>query len=528
MLTQAMPSLVRALDGVLPPEALKQLTQALGNCNQPLSSRSDVSLQPPTLRTDRGLIYGDRWDPNNPDYRNLIPDSGPDPFVVDVPGWNGPGAWNNNNYAGNNFNFSTPQYFNASNYYGGPTFNVGGNSFFDTVNTTNINVSLINGEPPAPVAGPAGPPGAAGRDGADGQDAAMFAAIRILQYATNGTRILNLARRQLPIPQGVVTSQGVPVVDLPNYEVDAQALDAATTAPHSIDIPTYEITGSIPLTASLSDTQAVTGFVDVPTGITGTASFSASDIDLEDSGETLPIDGDVDVPTTIGGDVTVTGTVDVPDVAGTVTVTGTVTVDVLEGETVSCNITVPVFSFDPETCELSETTREISVTIPKFGVTASSFSATHDLSLSAATTVSLNISATADATGLILGDVQPLPVTGTVPKLRVASESISVSHQLSLSGTGATAALGLRDGTVPKLEVASHTLAISQTGDTEEVTVDLPVYSLPALTATPDGQAAVDMTPVTYVFNGAQNPDLWLKDIVAAPADRALAAVFVP
>jgi hypothetical protein len=464
MLTQAMPALVKALDGVLPPEALKQLTQALGNCNQPLTSRAGLNVQSPNPPTERGIIGDPPWDPRRPpdyppDYPPLFPDSGPNDYKVDVPGWSGPGAWNMNNYAGNSFNFATPQYFNSSNYYGAPTFNVGGNSFFDTVNTTNINVSQINGQPapgPAGATGPSGPPGAAGRDGEDGEVAGIFAAIRVLQYARNGTLIKNLARRLLPIPGGIVTSQGDPTVDLPDYSID--------------------------------------GTIDLPTAVDGTASFSADAIDLEDSGETLAVDGDVDVPTTIEGEVTVSGTVDVPDVAGTVSITGSVTVDVLEGETVTCEIQLPAYVFDPETCELTRSESEtytVSVQVPKFGVTSNTLDASHTLSLSAETDVTCTLAATAEH-DLTLGDVQPLPVTGTVPKLRVKSATITVTHDLALDPDGATAPVNVE------------------------------------ATATPDEAADIDMTPVTYVFGGVQPPGLWLQDILAVPADVGVAQVFTP
>jgi hypothetical protein len=547
MLTQAMPALVKALDGVLPPEALKQLTQALGNCNQPLTSRSGLNVQSPNPANDRGVIVDPPWDPRlppdyPPNYPPLFPDSGPNNYYVDVPGWSGPGGWNMNNYAGNSFNFSTPQEFNLANYYGAPTFNVGGNSFFDTVSTTNINTTNINGYPVRGqdgtdgATGPSGPPGAAGRDAEVPDFAlALMANLRFIRHLPpNLANVIVGVRATDRLPTqafGNVTADGDPTVDLPNYEVAAQALDAASTAPHNIDIPTYEITGDIPLTASLTETQAVSGFIDLPTGITGTASFSASDIDLEAGDQTLAIDADVDVPTTIEGSVTVSGTVDVPDVAGTVSITGSVTVDVLEGETVTCEIQLPKYVFDPETCALTlseDETYTASVQVPKFGVTSNTLGASHALSLSAETNVTCTIAATADATGLFLGEVQPLPVTGTVPKLRVASETISVSHQLSLSGTGATAPLSLRDGTVPRLEVASFDLAVSKTGDTEEVSVDLPVYSLPALTATPDGEADIDMDPVSYTFTGIPTVQRYVTDIVVNQVPAPVTPVFTP
>jgi len=40
--TQAAPQIVKALAGVLPDGAVRQLMQALGNCNQPFTSRGPV------------------------------------------------------------------------------------------------------------------------------------------------------------------------------------------------------------------------------------------------------------------------------------------------------------------------------------------------------------------------------------------------------------------------------------------------------------------------------------------------------
>ena len=48
MLTNAMPAVTRALQGSLPPAALKQLTQALGNCNldaPKIQNLKDISCQ---------------------------------------------------------------------------------------------------------------------------------------------------------------------------------------------------------------------------------------------------------------------------------------------------------------------------------------------------------------------------------------------------------------------------------------------------------------------------------------------------
>jgi hypothetical protein len=162
MLTQTMPALVKALTGVLPPQALKQLTQSLGNCQQPLTGRGDVNLQPPQTQLPNGIAPTGTWNPS--DYPGLFPDStSASQGFYDMPGWSGPGTWNVNNYGGNTFNFPTNDNFNINQSYGGPTFNVGGNTVMNSAYTTNlttnnlttqnINVSTINNYPVAP-----GPP----------------------------------------------------------------------------------------------------------------------------------------------------------------------------------------------------------------------------------------------------------------------------------------------------------------------------------------------------------------------------------
>lgn len=158
MLTQAMPSVVKALSGVLPPTALKQLTQALGNCNQEVSQRGDVNVSPDAwtnINNDNGVYYGDTW--NGRDYGDIINNVNND-------------ITNNNQ---NLFDFTTRQEFTTNNFYGGDTINNAGDTFFDTVNTNNLVTNYITVNNPPGEQGPGGPPGdpgAAGRDGMDGLD----------------------------------------------------------------------------------------------------------------------------------------------------------------------------------------------------------------------------------------------------------------------------------------------------------------------------------------------------------------------
>ena len=173
MLTQTVPAVINALQGVLPDNAVKALTQALGNCNQPLAHRGAVSFSPPPLpEAGPGFSGGGRWNPA--DYPGLFPDMN-SANNVDMPGWGGPWGFNSTNYYGDTFNFPTNQQFTLNNYNGGPniynagdqyTENMFSNSFTtNNVITNNINTTTINGEP---IAGPAGPAGADGEPGAPG------------------------------------------------------------------------------------------------------------------------------------------------------------------------------------------------------------------------------------------------------------------------------------------------------------------------------------------------------------------------
>lgn len=175
MLTQSAPAIINALAGTLPPTAIRALTQALGNCNQPLSHRGPINFGITDPReTGPGYNSGGRWNPL--DYGDLLPNAGNiGPGGAVLPGWNPPGAWNTSNYYGDTFQFPVNQEFTLNNYYGGPNvYNAGdqytnnsytNNHVANTIDARRINVQVING---VPVGGPAGPQGFRGADGADG------------------------------------------------------------------------------------------------------------------------------------------------------------------------------------------------------------------------------------------------------------------------------------------------------------------------------------------------------------------------
>lgn len=135
MLTQAMPALAQALRGVIPDNAVRQLMQALGNCNQPLVHRGPVSIQPQgPQQNGPGFYNGQQWDPNQ--FRGLI----------DA----------NNIYNNNSFIDATSTGY----YFGGDQFS------FPTYTTNEVTQTFINNFFPQD------PSGGFGRDGRDGRDGA--------------------------------------------------------------------------------------------------------------------------------------------------------------------------------------------------------------------------------------------------------------------------------------------------------------------------------------------------------------------
>lgn len=160
MLTQSTPSIIAALQKVMPPAALKQLTQALGNCGQPLTHRGPVNLQPslPPQAGGRG-VYGGAGADGNPSntwntqyYSPLI--SYNEQAFYDIPGF-GPGGTTTNNYYGDNFSFPTTNVYNITNNYSNT---IGGGTFIPGIVTDQ------------PIRTIPGLDGLDGRDGFDGFD----------------------------------------------------------------------------------------------------------------------------------------------------------------------------------------------------------------------------------------------------------------------------------------------------------------------------------------------------------------------
>ena len=207
MNTQAMPALAQALAGVLPDQSIRALMQALGNCQQPVSSRAEVNLQPnysfnynPSYSggAERGLVQPGRWSPSSVP-RGYIPSGSSISLndyrsefntFVDIP--SPPGmtirGGVSNFYGGSQFAFPMDQTFNIQNVYPGPTMNVGGSASFTNIQGDNVvfknamfdsitvGGTTIYGSPISFTSnfggiGAPGTPGAAGRAGVAGRDA---------------------------------------------------------------------------------------------------------------------------------------------------------------------------------------------------------------------------------------------------------------------------------------------------------------------------------------------------------------------
>lgn len=228
MFTSQAPLLLSVLSGAMSQDSARQLAQVFANCNQDLTHRGSVNLQNTPLYQKNGVLsqqsaagvppwglgnqagsgeafpFGGRsgslyggnyygvdgpsnalqsayrpgnsaWQPYANSDRNYY--SGSDPFVAPSPGGGyTAGDWITYTGDTNTFDLAPRITENINQYYGGPTFQVAGDSIFDNsvtnnsyitnLSTQNISVEQVNGEP---VKGDKGDPGQAGAGGADGR-----------------------------------------------------------------------------------------------------------------------------------------------------------------------------------------------------------------------------------------------------------------------------------------------------------------------------------------------------------------------
>jgi hypothetical protein len=248
MFTQAMPALAQSLNGVLPPQAVRQIMQAFGNCNQPLEHRGPISVNPAPGRRQQGGVYTDSpWSPNN--FTNLTNNFGGDFFnnnvFVDT-------ATNNSFFGGDNFLFNNNQEFITNNFpttvvFGQPGA-TGAAGAAGAVGAAGLaGLAGLNGFDGAPGVGGQngvdGAPGAlfliredgqAGRDGADGPpgqqgrngfDGLVGPPGRRGRDGLQGGYELKEGLRGIPLGRLVTDVVAIPVtgtVSVPTYEFDAE------------------------------------------------------------------------------------------------------------------------------------------------------------------------------------------------------------------------------------------------------------------------------------------------------------------
>lgn len=274
MLTQTMPAVVRALQKSMDPQTLKAFTQALGNCNQPLTHRGSVNTAPAYVDSRSyeypSTSYGGTWNTTNyiggdnffgdtynnyegdtnfvdlgdinnifndrRSYHNIFNESIAGDTFIDVAGDTINNV--NNNINNSNFSFPTNNFFNQN--IDNRVTNVNNQTTYNNNNITNrsvtnnhivnnISVKNINGKP---VAGPAGPPGTPGRDGRDGAPGAPGAVVPVpIQIPDFGPPQAPPAPPFGVLPITFLSGANPQVkVDIPKYKIDASksSFDPAT------------------------------------------------------------------------------------------------------------------------------------------------------------------------------------------------------------------------------------------------------------------------------------------------------------
>lgn len=373
MLTQATPAIVKALQGVLPPTALKQLTQALGNCNQPLTHRGDVNFQPNYAIGNVNGVYGGKgtapWNPR--DYQDILPGPGV-PFGVAGGGGGGGSSTSYSNYQGNAYDFSSRSQYDMNYFYGGNTFNVGGD-ISNNYSTYNNNPNGPGG-PGGPRGGYSGPPGSPGATGADGRDG-IDGVTTVIDFfgggggGGGGNNTPRWRRDTITVPQrlGIIGSIGVPTNAVSGVTVEySKVTDAISGVTHNA------ISGgkvSVPVMGqAISDVQ---GTVTIPAPDAPTVTYSKA---------TGISGGSVSVPTNAisGGTVTydkatgVSGTVSydkATSVSGTATITGLPAPqgNLAVGPSATVNVRVVTdvsATFDATTCTVKLTPTYTTLGIP--------------------------------------------------------------------------------------------------------------------------------------------------------------------
>lgn len=265
-------------------QGAQPLVQGLANCEQPLSHRGPVNLSPATRGNRDGTYSQNPWSLQDAP----LPPAG---TGADLP--SSPSPWNSYNTG---FYFPTDQYFTQNQFFGGPTLHVAGDSYADnsvaqtfegeTVNTTNLNVEVINQET---VGGPPAPAGILGANGADGAAGAAglpgafgFGRFRQVEFLAPKRFLrpqLRLQKRDVsgPFPDRYVDGghyRPLLPYDLPTNAISGGTVSVAPT-PTAISIPATgsvtvtpsPVSLSIPAAATVSVTPASVA-LSIPSGMT--------------------------------------------------------------------------------------------------------------------------------------------------------------------------------------------------------------------------------------------------------------------
>lgn len=404
MNTQAMPALAQALAGVLPDQSIRALMQSLGNCQQPVASRSGLNVQAPQAVDRFGQVPPGQWSPSSvpPGYiptAQSVADvhENTNFYMVDIPP--PPGftttPLTSNFYDGASFSFPMEQTFTTNNVFPGPTINYGGattfsyaagdivnfrHAMFDSIQIGGVTIYGdpvdfgggfgLPGGPGAPgMNGMPGMPGAAGMPGLPGLPGTPGAP-GVGQPGRAG-RPGERGRDGLPAPPGAPVAGGPGVTNnifniqrggtfgrpgsinyVDGVNTYLQKVRANVAIPGEISVDDFE-TVSIPQNYSLSginatiDGSSVTISSDLQNHtITQASGLTQAPLATKFvGGNVLPSTSQVSIPTYNG--VTISGG-------------GSVAVHVPSSSSITF---VTGVTFDPDTCSLNVTTGTLNFTV---------------------------------------------------------------------------------------------------------------------------------------------------------------------
>lgn len=454
MFTQSMPALAQALSGALPEPALRQLMQALGNCQQPLTHRGEINLQPPYSTGPGGLARPGTWSPSS--LNSLLPAAGQN-VTVDIAGARN--TVTNNNYGGHQFQFPLNQDFSFNQYFGGDTFNVAGDSVFNNTfhnklesHNANIEFLTVKNITINNPAGPAGPmlpqePAGPGEDGGGaGPGAGPFGAPGPFLPPQQPPAAVGVATYLKDVTvRGTVDTQSVTSAALKSNVVDItnKLVPKTVASTGSITVPTVE---GVYLTAFTSSGTASLATVTGGTVSGGTASGNLS----------------YDRCTTATCAAITAGTVSIFS-GGTFSATPTgIAVAATRGSLVG-QVTVPIVTggYLDASCKLVLTTATTDLTVTLFGdpsaTVTSQGTVTGTVTLTGATSRTLNI-----PTPAVTLTQSTATINANLPVSGATFTPITGSTNVNVSMTTATATFALTNGSQPQSFSATGAVDVNE------------------------------------------------------------------